>query len=210
MKITSATFFDAWITAVQEMRPQLMANWRDSTRFTTLIKSSEDCVLRRVAARLALECYPQDYYFIDAVFYEPGDAISGIPIGSTWLSGLSVAFEHENDYRSPLYTEVSHLLIANADLRVLVTYPYDGIEDSEFGPVYSLIRESRHSKEISEKENFLLIFGYPTPFEWEGFVFKEEKWKRLDLPNHAPEPTRTAVTPPAGAGDRASGARGSP
>ncbi len=34
--------------------------------------------------------------------------------------------------------------------------------------------------------------------------------ERKDRPNQAAEPTRTTVTPPAGAGDRASGARGSP
>ena len=41
-----------------------------------------------------------------------------------------------------------------------------------------------------------------------SFLGKQKKDRQK--PNQAPEPTSAAVTPPAGAGDRASGARGSP
>ena len=152
-------------------------------------------MLQRVATHLGLKCYPHDYYCIDAVFYEPADVVPGTPAGSTWLRALSIAFEHENNVRSGLYQEASHLLIMDADLRVLVTYPLgDGIEDLELESVRSLIDGSRHAQRISDEESFLLILG-SEPFDWEGFVYKTNGWLRLRGPNSAPPatPSVTAV-----------------
>lgn len=180
MKTSAAAFFHAWLGAVEEMRPELTAKWRNNRDFTAAVKSSGDCVLNRVAARIGLKCYPYDYYCVDAVFYEPSDKVPDAPQNSTWLSGVSVAFEHENDVRSGLYKEASHLLITNADLRVLVTYPYwDNIADEEFKSVKSLVGASRHAKQISDDESFLLILGYEEPFKWEGFAYKTSDWLPL-------------------------------
>lgn len=179
MQLSAQLFFRRWVESVHEMQIALVENWRSPKEFTPLVKSSGDCVIRRVAKKLDLECYPHDYYSIDAVLYERDDLVPGIPENSTWLRALSVAFEHENDSRH-IYTEVSHLLITNTDLRVLVTYPYNGIEDRECGDAHSIILGSRHAEEISNKENFLLIMGWERKFQWQGFVFKRDRWTELE------------------------------
>lgn len=189
MKISAARFFQSWVTACQSMQPQLMANWENPRgAFTRLIKSKNDCVVRRIAADLQLLCYPHDYYGIDATFYEPSDLVPRIPEGSTWLSGLSIAFEHENNVGSGLYKEVSHLLLVDAELRVLVTYPKrDGITDAEFQPVHDLIAGSRHAEKISEAENFVVILGY-WEFPWEAFVYTTTGWHQLPPAKSTPLP----------------------
>jgi hypothetical protein len=180
MNITASKFFNAWVATVHEMRPVLVENWRNATKFTSLVKSSDDCVIKRVAVRVGLECFPSDYYSVDSVLYQKCDLVPEIPEVPTWLRALSVAFEHENDIRSGIYKEVSHLLILNADLRVLVTYPIgDGITDQELAHAHAIIHGARHEKEISDKENFLLILGSETDFAWQGFVYKHDDWKEI-------------------------------
>jgi hypothetical protein len=102
------------------------------------------------------------------------------PIDSTWLSGLSVAIEHENAVKSGLYKETSHLLMTDVPLRVLVTYPNcDVLEDLEMKKVHDVISKSRHEATISDGESFLLIVGYENDFEWEGYVYKTHGWKAV-------------------------------
>ena len=181
MNITSKIFFSAWLKSVHEpdMKPRLIENWRSPKKFTPLIKSSGDCVIRKIAYEVGLKCYSYDCYSVDAVLYQDSDLVPGIPAGSTWLRGLSVAFEHENFINSGIYKEVSHLLILNADLRILVAYPRGSIKDEELVEAHSIIRGSRHEKEISDKESFLLILGSKTDFQWQGFVYKQDDWKEI-------------------------------
>jgi len=63
-------------------------------------------------------------------------------------------------------------------------------------------------------------YTYPSQKSRADLVYQERQWTvvwkgtvyyfKKELPNKAAEPTRTSGTPPADAGDRASGARGSP
>jgi hypothetical protein len=93
---------------------------------------------------------------------------------------LRVAFEHENNFKGGLYQEVSHLLITNCDLRVLVTYPNDGAANpktkKEMDYLHEIIRGSRQGESISTDESFLLIFGYENGFAWEGYIYKQTAW----------------------------------
>jgi len=177
--MTAQTFFTAWLDTVNEMKQQLVTDWRSAKLFTNHIKSSEDCVLKRIATRTDLLCYPHDYYSVDAVFYREEDLVPDRPEGSTWLRGLSVAFEHENNIRSGIYKEISHLLILDTDLRVLVTYPDNDIDGDEWKQAHDLIKGSRHQKHVSDRESFLIIIGWETEFEWQGYVYKEDGWKKV-------------------------------
>ncbi|MBN8461165.1 MAG: hypothetical protein J0M04_25355 [Verrucomicrobia bacterium] len=173
-------FFGAWIAATSGMKPELVDNWRNAAAFTSLVKSNDDCVLRRVANSLGLQCYPHDYYSTDAILFRDRDRVEGAPVNSTWLSGAEVCFEHENFVRSGLYKEVSHLLLMNAGLKVLVTYPIGGVDDPEIENVRSVIQGSRHQAEVAKDRSFLLILGYETGFAWEGFVYgKDGGWERI-------------------------------
>jgi hypothetical protein len=180
MNITAPQFFHAWLSSVNERKLVLADNWRNAKKFTSLVKSSEGgSLIQSVAGKIGLKCYPHDYYSVDSVLYQECDLVPDIPEGSTWLRALSVAFEHENFIGSGIYKEVSHLLIMNADLRVLVAYPTDGIDDQELVYAHSIIKGARHAQEVSDRESFLLILGHETGYEWEGFVYKQDAWKKI-------------------------------
>ena len=186
MKISAKQFFTAWLEAADEMEDSLSANWGNSKNYTSIIRASGDCVIRRVAGKVGLQCYPADYYSLDSVLYEPSDRVDCAPDGETWLRGMSVAFEHENDIKK-VYQEVSHLLITNTDLRVLVSYPKAGIEDGVWGKMHNLISGAKNGQSISDDESFLLILGYRSKkavaggksVSWEAYVYKTTGWAEL-------------------------------
>jgi len=179
-RISANDFFHAWVASVNEMKIILQDNWRNATQFTSLVKSSEDCVLKLVAKQLGLNCYPHDYYSLDSVLYRDCDLVPDLPEHSYWFRSLTVAFEHENSINSGIFKEVSHLLILDPELRVLVTYPISGIEEREWEYSHSIISGSRNADSISDQENFLVIFGGESGFVWEGYVYKKNGWKKLE------------------------------
>ena len=61
---------------------------------------------------------------------------------------------------------------------VLVTYPNTG-ELDELARLHEIISGNRSATLISNLENFLIIFGYKSPYRWEGFVYKSESWKAI-------------------------------
>jgi hypothetical protein len=180
---TSAKFLQAWVEAVDSNKDILLKEWRHASTFTNLIKSNDDCILKQVADKLNLKCYPHDYYSIDSILYDDNDLVPNIPENSFWFRQVKVAFEHENDFKSGLYKEVSHLLLTNSDLKVLVTYPSFEVHEeqtfTEMKYLHNIIKGSSSQKELSDQESFLLIFGSEAGFVWDAFVFKEEEWKRI-------------------------------
>lgn len=178
-KINSLTFFQAWFETVQNRKEHLLKIWRQNTEFTSHIKSDDNSVILEVANKLNLLCYPYDYYSIDTILYKKEDLVPGLNEGQYWFRDIRVAFEHENYFNSGLYKEVSHLLITNCDLRVLVTYPNDdGQEELKY--LHGIINGHRQSKIISDEESFLIIFGGEAGFIWEGYVYKEDNWKQIN------------------------------
>lgn len=178
-KINSLTFYQAWLGTMQDRKEHLLKIWRKATEFTSHIRSDDNSVMIEVAKKLDLLCYPYDYYSIDTILYKKEDLVPGLNPGQFWFRDIRVAFEHENNFNSGLYKEISHLLIMNCDLRVLVTYPND---DGQAGLKYlhEIIKGNRQSKVISDEESFLIIFGGETGFVWEGYVYKEDNWKIID------------------------------
>ncbi len=180
---TSSEFLKAWVDTVEKNKDILLKSWRHAKTFTNLIKSNDECILKQVADSLNLKCYPYDYYFLDSVMYEDEDMVPKIPEKNYWFRQLKVAIEHENDFKSGLYKEVSHLLLINSGLKVLITYPiYEIDEDptiNEMNYLHEIINKTSIQHELSERESFLLIFGSEAGFVWDAFVFKEENWKRI-------------------------------
>lgn len=177
-QINASSFFNEWLKAVTYRKQEILSIWRKRTDFTYVVKGSENSIIFEIAQEFGLLAYEQDYYSIDAILYRPEDLTPKIKPNTFWFRDIRVAFEHENTFNSGIYQELSHLLITNCELKVLVTYPDDTpIKDLEY--LHQIVKETRHSNEISEKENLLLIFGYENGFEWEGFVYKEDNWIKL-------------------------------
>lgn len=181
-KVTALQFFQAWIDTVQGRKEHLLSIWRQAKEFTSQVKGDDASLMKEIADKLNLVCYHSDYYFLDTVLYKEEDLVPGRPQGSYWFRDIRVAFEHENNFNSGLYQEVSHLLITNCDLKVLVTYPpNDDKEIYQLNNLLDIIKGSRQSRIISDNESFLIIFGYEADFSWIGYVYKESGWKQIKI-----------------------------
>ncbi len=182
-KITSHQFYRAWLDTVNNRKEELRIIWRQAAKFTENIKGSENSVMSEIADKLNLLSYEQDYYSIDSILYKMEDKTPEISENSYWFRDLRVAFEHENNFKGGLYQEVSHLLIVNCDLKVLVTYPNGDMSDSdtkkEMDYLHRIIMGNRQSDIISKNESFLIIFGYEDDIDWEAFLFHVDGWKKL-------------------------------
>lgn len=176
--VKASDFYKEWVDIVYERKEHLLSIWRNAKEYTSYIKGDDNSVINEVANRLNLLCYPRDYYSIDTILYKQADRVPGLNENNYWFRDIRVAFEHENNFKGGLYQETSHLVITNCDLRVLVTYPNEST-DEELKYLHEIIVGSRQAKSISDNEGFLLIFGYERDFEWEGFVFKTDSWRRL-------------------------------
>ena len=178
-QINSVNFYQEWVKAVSDRKEEMLSLWRKNKELTLFIKGSENSIINTISKKFGLLSYERDYYSIDAILYNPEDLTSNIKPNTFWFRDIKVAFEHENTFKSGIYQELSHLLITNSELKVLVTYPDDTpIKELEY--FHKIIKGTRHSKDISDKENLLLIFGYENNFEWEGFIYKENDWKSID------------------------------
>jgi hypothetical protein len=176
--ITSKAFFQAWLETVNNERRKsyLLENWTNLQTYTNHIMGDDDSVMKEVAKKLNLLCYDYNYYHSDTILYKEEDLVEDRPTNTTWLRDMRVVFEHEHNFNSGLFQEVSHLLILNSDIKVLVTYPDgdgNGNAKAELAFLHRVIKGNRLSKEISDNESFLIIFGYKENYKWKGFVFKE-------------------------------------
>lgn len=178
-KVKSSDFYKAWVDTVTNRKEHLLSIWRNAKVYTSYIKGDENSVMDEVASRLNLLCYPYDYYSLDTILYKLEDKTPDINPNTWWFRDIRVAFEHENNFKGGLYQEVSHLLITNCDLKVLVTYPNDDIEN-ELNYLHKIISGNRQSKSTSEEESFLLIFGSEGDFSWDGYVYKIDNWKQIN------------------------------
>lgn len=176
--ISSYNFLKVWTETVIENKVELSDNWENSAQYTKLIIGSSGSILSKIASKLNLLCYENNYYFIDAVFYHCQDKTPNTNENTFWFRDLRIAFEHENKFNSGLYQEISHLLLLNCDLKVLVTYPDRDVK-SELNYIHEIIKGNRNSQSIDKNENFLIIFGYRENFTWEGWIFKEKEMKKI-------------------------------
>lgn len=174
-KVKAIDFYKAWLKIVNKREDELRQVWRKNKLYTKCIIGNENSIIKEVANELNLLSYENNYYSIDTVLYKPEDLTPEINKDTFWFRDLRVAFEHENNFSSGLYQEVSHLLITNCDLKVLVTYPNKEIE-IELEYLHKVISGNRNSNIISKEKSFLMIFGYENEFKWEGWIYEEENW----------------------------------
>ena len=177
--ITAKEFFNKWKDVVKQRQKILENNWRNNALFTNEIINKDNSVIEEIATELGLLSYTSNYYSIDTILYSKEDLVPKINENTYWFKEIKVAFEHENRYDKNLYQEVSHLLITRCDMRVLVSYhPHDKEPISDY--LHEIIKGTSFEKEISDNESFLLILGYENKFQWEGFVYKSEKWTEIN------------------------------
>lgn len=173
------SFFNFWKNACQAESNSLISSWSCSKDYTDCIYP----VVEKVAGAMGMKYY-HEYYKIDSVFYKDEDLVPGIPAHNTWLRRIRVAFEHENSFFSGLYQEVSHLLITNSDLRVLVTYgpDYDSQTEQELSRLHGLISGVNDAQKISDNGSFLIIMGWKEEnvIEWYGGIYRTDKWEILE------------------------------
>lgn len=176
--ITSRDFYKTWLQTVNQNKTQLIEKWRSNTEFTSFMIYEKDSIVCQISEKLDLLCYNNDYYSIDAVFYKSEDLVPEIGPNQIWLRDIKIGFEHENHFKSGLYQEVSHLLLTNAELKVLVSYP-NNEPDEQLKYLHEIIINTRHASELSKNESFIIILGYETGFAWEGYIFNEAGWVKL-------------------------------
>ncbi|WP_018611859.1 hypothetical protein [Segetibacter koreensis] len=181
LEITASNFYNLWYETTEAQKELLLNSFRNNTGFTNLIFHSEEAVLKKIADKLEMNCYTKNYYSLDAIFYTDDDLVPCRPPNSYWFRNIQIAFEHENFFGSGLYQEVSHLLITNCKMRVLVTYR-NGDEKMELDKLHAVIKGVPQSQNIADRESFLIIFGYENNFQWKGYIYKNEGWQLLANP----------------------------
>jgi hypothetical protein len=121
--IPAQEFLKHWVDVCTERNGTLLKDFSNSPLHTAHVLTEKNSVIEAIAERMKLKCYC-GYYSIDAIlFKDPDDRVPDAPPGTTCIRRIRIAFEHENYFNSGLFQEVSHLLITDCDLRVLVSYP---------------------------------------------------------------------------------------
>jgi len=184
--ITARLFYQAWLEVIDNNQERIKRHWNSRKDYTQLVIHDSTSLIIQVAEKLGLACYNADYYNLDSVLYHEKYRLDKEIYKGYYLPHICVAFEHENDFFSGLFQEVTHLLITQSQLKVLVSYPYSfeaECVNQELAELHSIIAQTPDSDEISKKENFLLILGHNSeqgsPDSWKGLVFTEGGWKEL-------------------------------
>ena len=176
-------FFSLWVDVCNERHDVLLRDWHSAPLFTAHVFTEPSALIEVVAGRLGLRSYC-GYYSIDAILFGDLDLVPGLPPGTTWVRRIRVAFEHENYFDSGLFQEVSHLLITDCDLRVVVSYPGNPTSlQEQLDYLHSIIAGTDRSDQIADSGAFLFIAGWrdltPGRIEWWGYVYERTQWRRL-------------------------------
>lgn len=174
----SKEFLLAWGDAASKRSEALQKNWHNYKKYTSIILNTENCLLDDVAIKMKLYSYPRNYYSVDGILYTEKDIVPEKKENEYWFRSISVAFEHEHVFDKDLFKEIAHLLILRSELSVIVTYPPRGVQPlMEY--FHSIINDCSHAGELDLKRNFLFIFGYTDPLEWEGLVYTKTGWQKI-------------------------------
>jgi len=170
--LNTLSFFTTWKEVCESQVDLLFKNWSNPRTYSSIILDMDNSVLDQISKKLCINYY-REYYSLDAVFYDESDLVPDRPENTTWLRRIRIAFEHENNIDG-IYQEISHLLITNCDLRVLVTYP-NVDEKVHLKYIQDLMIGSNSSSSIP----ILVIFGWKEENNyilWEGYEFKQTGW----------------------------------
>jgi len=183
--ITELDFYKSWVKICEKPKnmEKLLMAWYYPTDFTHAMLHLDDSILNQVSQDIGIAFY-REYYHIDAVFYDKNDCIHPNPkyktwgnFSENWLTKILIAFEHENNIKTA-FQEISHLIITNAEAKVLVTYSdkcevdnhaYDFstiLNKSDFNPILLILgnREKKQDKEV---------------IVWNGYILSEGKYEKI-------------------------------
>ena len=178
---TATRFFELWVQTCTTQFATLYRDWPNPPVFTADILSGPKSVMGVIESQLGLHgC--NEYYHLDDMLYSDEDLVPGIPEGQVWVRRIRVAFEHENFFLSGLFQELSHLLVTDCDLRVLVSYPDNESElNSQLQYLHSIVAGSDRASTIAASQSLLFIVGWrdATKIEWWGYVYEPTNWRRI-------------------------------
>ncbi|MBS7817154.1 hypothetical protein [Wohlfahrtiimonas chitiniclastica] len=179
MSVSAKEFFDIWVRTYssENHQKELNVTWGNRRAYTKEISN----VCMDVAKQLKLECWSDNYYFIDHIFYKAEDAkeIKGV----TYIINSEIVFEHENN-TNDFYTEVAHHLMLNSNLYVVVSYYKNTVNEVYMNQIKALIQQSNNAGNFKKKQNFLIILGEEDADDisknyWKGFIFNGDDWIKL-------------------------------
>ncbi len=183
-QITVYEFFDVWCTVIEKnhqgrlLKP--MEYWYNRPNKTAFIENE---IYPALADSFNFK-YSAPYYFIDSVFYRHDnsgstDKVPNTPENVTYLRKIRIGLEHENVFDYKLYQELSHLLLVNCDIKVVVSYPNNYSIHEVFEELSNTI--SNHDSLNVMNESILLILGKREidgdEIFWEGYTNKGGKWE---------------------------------
>jgi hypothetical protein len=163
-------FADAFIQLTTEKHTELADLWDQSALYTGLMRG---VVLPRVAERLGLLSWPNEYYTLDSIFFREKDTMH-FGEHSTYAKHIEVAIEHENAIKGS-EKEMNKLQLFNAPLKVLITYDNRESDQPEYLKKYqAIINGADVFNDISTHRKQLLILGRkPTDkIQWSAFVYE--------------------------------------
>lgn len=178
--LTASTFFRAFVDNLPPVE-DLLAAWQSATAYTSLFLDESGSnggpgFLRRVAGSLGLNFVEQEYFRIDAVFFN--ERWDGEFLGPNWAKRILVAFEHENDWRSSAQ-EMSKLALLDVPLKVLVTFSRSDDEATELLDQFDKIIRAAMSGPQAQS---LIIFGQKQLKErsvtWSGWEW-QDGWRSM-------------------------------
>jgi hypothetical protein len=181
--ILAEVFFREWKQECEARHEALLTAWPNWPAFTALILNHPNPIILEVAKKLNLEAY-SGYYDTDAVLYTDVDLVPSAPVGQTWLRRIRVAFEHENEIDSGLFKELSHLMLLDTDLRVLVSYPHTEQRlQQELEFLHKVVAGTDRANQFASDRSILFIAGYRDEdlktINWTGDIFTNAFWQRL-------------------------------
>jgi hypothetical protein len=122
-----------WLEINKDFSAAYCAAFRSNKDMTSYVRS----IVFELSNKLGLSAQPE-YYSLDYAFYSkedlvPNNARTWKKGDSIWLKRIRVAFEHENklDGQAGGYQEFSHLMLTNADAKILVGY---GESETSYDP----------------------------------------------------------------------------
>jgi len=181
--IKADQFFTLWKETCEARHATLLRDWNNCRDFTSHVLHGSDSMIATIASRLGLN-FQCNYYFIDAILFTDSDVVPSPPDGEKWVRRIRIAFEHENYFRSGLFSETSNLLIIDCDLRVLISYPANiTVLRKELDYLHGVVSGSDRATAISDAESLLFIIGWPGTtngmIDWEGYIYTQDSWQRL-------------------------------
>lgn len=176
-------FFRLWVDTCNQREAILLRDWSKCPVFTAHVLTDFNSIIETIAESLNLKVYC-GYYSIDAILFKDEDYVPDRPERTTWVRRIRIAFEHENYFDSGLFQEVSHLLITDCDLRVVVSYPENDKERrDELDYQHRIISGSDRAGQIADSNSFLFIIGERieniSKIKWTGFIYELGRWRDI-------------------------------